>query len=256
MEHLPIHLPYEAKIAGPVQYRWMYPFERFLQHLKKNVKNKARVEGSICNAYLVEEASTFCSHYFEPHVYSRFRQVPRNDEGENMEAIPNNLSIFTYNVRLSGKSRSRMSSEVEYKAAQIYVLLNTVEVHDYKGMYISELRSTNPSITEAEIDDQLDQNFVDWFKQYAVDNVKPSGVVEAQQSSSEETQTNDVAYQEDAVEGLDIEVTQEEDEEQVLNNQIEQFFVHISDEENFQADMSLTDSGSEDEENDLDYFSE
>ncbi|WMV19708.1 hypothetical protein MTR67_013093, partial [Solanum verrucosum] len=29
MEHLPVHLPYEAKIAGPVQYRWMYPFERF-----------------------------------------------------------------------------------------------------------------------------------------------------------------------------------------------------------------------------------
>ena len=28
MEHLPIHLPYEAKIAGPMQYRWMYPFER------------------------------------------------------------------------------------------------------------------------------------------------------------------------------------------------------------------------------------
>ena len=28
MEHLPVHLPYEASIAGPVQYRWMYPFER------------------------------------------------------------------------------------------------------------------------------------------------------------------------------------------------------------------------------------
>ena len=28
MEHLPIHLPYETRIAGPVQYRWMYPFER------------------------------------------------------------------------------------------------------------------------------------------------------------------------------------------------------------------------------------
>jgi len=28
MEHLPVHLPYEARIAGPVQYRWMYPFER------------------------------------------------------------------------------------------------------------------------------------------------------------------------------------------------------------------------------------
>jgi hypothetical protein len=29
MEHLPIHLPYEARLGGPVQYRWMYPFERF-----------------------------------------------------------------------------------------------------------------------------------------------------------------------------------------------------------------------------------
>jgi hypothetical protein len=28
MEHLPIHLPFEAKVGGPVQYRWMYPFER------------------------------------------------------------------------------------------------------------------------------------------------------------------------------------------------------------------------------------
>ena len=33
MEHLPIHLSYEARIAGPVQYRWMYPFERLA---KKN----------------------------------------------------------------------------------------------------------------------------------------------------------------------------------------------------------------------------
>ena len=27
MEHLLIHLPHEAGLAGPVQYRWMYPFE-------------------------------------------------------------------------------------------------------------------------------------------------------------------------------------------------------------------------------------
>ena len=28
MKHLPIHLPREAALGGPVQYRWMYPFER------------------------------------------------------------------------------------------------------------------------------------------------------------------------------------------------------------------------------------
>jgi len=27
IEHLLIHLPFEAKVGGPVQYRWMYPFE-------------------------------------------------------------------------------------------------------------------------------------------------------------------------------------------------------------------------------------
>jgi len=29
MEHLPIHLAYEARFGGPVQYRWMFPFERY-----------------------------------------------------------------------------------------------------------------------------------------------------------------------------------------------------------------------------------
>jgi len=27
MEYLPIHLPFEEKVEGLVQYRWMYPFE-------------------------------------------------------------------------------------------------------------------------------------------------------------------------------------------------------------------------------------
>lgn len=71
MEHLPVHLAEEARIAGPVQYRWIYPFERYLCKLKKNVRNKARVEGSIVNAYLVEEASNFCLYYFEGHVITR-----------------------------------------------------------------------------------------------------------------------------------------------------------------------------------------
>lgn len=28
MEHLSVHLASEARLGGPVQYRWMYPFER------------------------------------------------------------------------------------------------------------------------------------------------------------------------------------------------------------------------------------
>ncbi|KAL0325043.1 UNVERIFIED_CONTAM: hypothetical protein Sradi_5073600 [Sesamum radiatum] len=80
MEHLILHLPYEARLGGPVQYRWMYPFERFLRELKKKVKNKAHVEASIVEAYIVEEIGWFTSHYFEPHVTCKRRRLSRNDD--------------------------------------------------------------------------------------------------------------------------------------------------------------------------------
>ncbi|XP_035546617.1 uncharacterized protein LOC118348652 [Juglans regia] len=52
MVHLAIHLPEEALLAGPVQYRWMYPFERYLGKFKRYVRNRACPEGSITEAYV------------------------------------------------------------------------------------------------------------------------------------------------------------------------------------------------------------
>ncbi|KAM3361279.1 hypothetical protein P3S68_016133 [Capsicum galapagoense] len=41
MEHLPVHLVHEARLGGPVQYRWMYPFERVQDEtLETREKNK------------------------------------------------------------------------------------------------------------------------------------------------------------------------------------------------------------------------
>ena len=77
--------------------------------------NKAKVQGSICKAYLVEEATSFRFYYFEDHVSTRHTQVPRNndsriesDEGEEHEG---NLSIFKYHGRSFGKAKSRFLSE-------------------------------------------------------------------------------------------------------------------------------------------------
>jgi hypothetical protein len=47
MMHLPVHIAEEAKLGGPVSYRWMYPVERYLLTLKGYVRNKAHPEGSI-----------------------------------------------------------------------------------------------------------------------------------------------------------------------------------------------------------------
>ncbi|KAJ8749825.1 hypothetical protein K2173_013228 [Erythroxylum novogranatense] len=153
MEHLPVHLPYEAKLVGPIQYRWMYPFERYLHHLKKNVKNKARVEGSICNAYLVEKASTFCGHYFEPYVRTRARQVPRNDDGGGTSGADGNLSIFTYPDGYPNVRR-RMLTEEEIDVAHGYILLNCQEVLPFVHLYEELLHEVMPGITQDDMNNE------------------------------------------------------------------------------------------------------
>ena len=61
------------------------------------MRNQAKVEGSIHNAYLVEEASSFCAYYFEPHVKTRHHKVPHNvDIKEDTVDCLGNLSILTH----------------------------------------------------------------------------------------------------------------------------------------------------------------
>jgi hypothetical protein len=64
MQHLLIHLPYEAKVGGHVQYRWMYHIERALIYLQPMVGNRARVEGSIAKAFILKEVAYFSSVCF------------------------------------------------------------------------------------------------------------------------------------------------------------------------------------------------
>jgi hypothetical protein len=67
---------------------------RYLFNLKKRVKNKAHVETSICEAYIVEEILTFISYYFEPHLRTRINRVPQHDDGGEVPSSEN-LSIFS-----------------------------------------------------------------------------------------------------------------------------------------------------------------
>jgi hypothetical protein len=64
MQHLLVHIPYEAKVGGLVQYKWMYHIERALKYLRAMVGNKARVEGSITESFLLKEITYFSSVYF------------------------------------------------------------------------------------------------------------------------------------------------------------------------------------------------
>ncbi|KAM3232145.1 hypothetical protein P3L10_017504 [Capsicum annuum] len=165
MKHLPVHLPYEARVSGPVQYRWMYPFKRYLETLKKMIGNKTSVEGSICEAYLMMESTQLFSHYFEPHVMPRNHNVDRNDDGGVVEDLKGNLSIFSHLGRLWGEAKKRDLILDEIKAAQTYILLNCEEVEPFYvpatfGRRISESLSKRN-------DESLEENFAAWFKGYA-----------------------------------------------------------------------------------------
>ncbi|KAK4382241.1 hypothetical protein Sango_2892000 [Sesamum angolense] len=97
IEHLTVHLSYEAHVGGPVQYRWMYPFERFLHELKKKVKNKTHVE-----------------HPLSRHTLSR-----------------KSVSIFNYPDRASGATKKIWLSGPERYIKETYILTNCEVVTPY-----------------------------------------------------------------------------------------------------------------------------
>jgi len=130
MEHLVIHLPYEVKVRGPVQYRWRYPFERCMLYLKRKVRNKAKVEVSICEAYILEEISNFASLYFDPSIQTRYTNVPRNDDGGEQK-LDDKLSIFKHPCRPIGKGQHRFLTDEELHIAETYILVNCKESESY-----------------------------------------------------------------------------------------------------------------------------
>ncbi|KAL4367573.1 hypothetical protein GQ457_05G029620 [Hibiscus cannabinus] len=127
MEHLPIHMAYEARIGGPVHYRWMYPFERFFRKLKGSIGNKAHVEGSICNSYETVEGSKFFHYYFPKVANTSSAQLMPNSYEEH----PDILSIFAqHKAEMIGKWNERYLSDEEIVAAHTYILLNCTEVQE------------------------------------------------------------------------------------------------------------------------------
>ncbi|XP_013601902.1 PREDICTED: uncharacterized protein LOC106309422 [Brassica oleracea var. oleracea] len=152
MEHLPVHLPDEAALGGPVQYRWMYVFERYMYHLKKMVKNKANIAGSIVAQCLNEEISTASATYFGK---VRFTYT--------YEDVPN---LFYHEGRVSGKATTRWLTDVDFTVLQTFMLLNCDVFEPYERMFDEFVMEANPNITSNDLQRAKDQHFAKWVKDF------------------------------------------------------------------------------------------
>lgn len=99
---------------------------RFLGTLKSYVRNRACPEGSIAEAYIVNECLTFCSMYLQG-IETQFNQEERNyDVAEN-----GGLPIFSQRFRPIGGEIYGSLTEKELNLAHWYVLNNCEEAKSY-----------------------------------------------------------------------------------------------------------------------------
>ncbi|CAL9005878.1 unnamed protein product [Prunus brigantina] len=162
MIHVMVHLPEEALLAGPVNYHWM-----LLGELKKSVRNRARPEGSIIEAWVQYESLTFCGMYLKD-VETTFNRPQRNNDGGMRNE---KLSVFAQSARPFGDlGRGESFSRNDMEVAHWFVLNNCDEIMAYLDEHEEMIKREYPSHLVARKHREL---FPQWFLDY-VNKLKSS----------------------------------------------------------------------------------
>jgi hypothetical protein len=166
-----VHLPWEAKVGGPVQFRWMYSQERELKKLRATVHNKARVEGYIVEAFTCKEIMNFSSMYF-----SRNNNLNAHTPRYHIEEVVllSELKIFQWNGKCVGATSSHFVIDDEWNYTMLYMYTNMEEVIPYFEMFekIYWKRSEQPTLKQLdhirEHGIQGGPSFVKWFRTHVI----------------------------------------------------------------------------------------
>jgi hypothetical protein len=71
MPHLLVYVVHNMKYLGHVFLHQMYPFERFMTVLKKNVHNRSHPEGCMVQGWATEEVIEFVVDYMDLHAIDK-----------------------------------------------------------------------------------------------------------------------------------------------------------------------------------------
>jgi hypothetical protein len=118
MLHLLVHLPWETRVGGHVQFRWMYSQERELKELRYTVRNKARVEGCIAEAFTCEEITNFSSMYFS---CTNNMNAPTTRYHVVRDVLLSELSNFQWKGASVGDTSAYYVTDKEWNYFMIYL---------------------------------------------------------------------------------------------------------------------------------------
>jgi hypothetical protein len=165
-----VHLPWEALVGGPTQFRWMYSQERELKKLRRMVRNKARVEGCIAEAFAAREITLFSSKYFsdtnnvnaQTTWYHVAEQAPITD-----------LSAFKWDGKGVGAYTSHLVGTIERNMTLLFLYVNMLELHPYFQIFDSIYKPIK-QLTQKLLDDlhlkglHGGPSFVQWFHEHVI----------------------------------------------------------------------------------------
>ncbi|CAI8607584.1 unnamed protein product [Vicia faba] len=140
----------------------MYPVERYLGKLKSHVRNKAKPEGSIVEAYRFEDILTFCSRYLE-NIETRWNQPGRVDDDHigDIQIGSRVAELFPRVGKPVGGSSYYILTPIEKLKAHRHILTNCPIVDNYRNITHNQMRRSQRSA--AEIDKKVHREFAHWF---------------------------------------------------------------------------------------------
>ena len=123
MQHLLLHLLYEAQMGGLCSTVGAIQLRDVRRSFERNAKNKCKIEASIAESYILDEVSNFTTKYYDDNLPSVHNPPPRYNESS--------LSIFRGQLGSASDARYKTLNHEEWRRIMLYVSTNLSEVEPY-----------------------------------------------------------------------------------------------------------------------------
>ncbi|XP_024178346.1 uncharacterized protein LOC112184315 [Rosa chinensis] len=152
MIHLSIHLVREVELCGPIFFRWMYPFERYMKTLKGYVRNRNHPEGCIVESYIAEEAVEFLAERNLTEPIVGLQSSSTSDQKGTCRPMSGATMICPNQKKL--------------QLAHLCVLQNTNEARPYFDEHLEWLKHVHPNFKKNKkwLKEKQNKTFAKWIQ--------------------------------------------------------------------------------------------